>query len=88
MFKTGRGFEGLDLVTFVINFQCASETPSAHTESSFGILISFDQAYIVAIPGYVRVILQELPLFREGENLQISGQQKPPGPQVGRTSCL
>lgn len=82
MFKTGRGLEGLDLVIFGINFQYASETPRACTESSFRILSSFHHAHIVAVLGYVRVILHELPLFCVGENLQVSGQQKPFGPQV------
>ncbi|OWK05526.1 hypothetical protein Celaphus_00002112, partial [Cervus elaphus hippelaphus] len=82
VFKIGRSLAGLDLVIIGINFQDAPETSHACTYRSFRILISFNQAHIVAVTGYIRVIFQESPLFCEGENLQIPRQQKPLGPQV------
>ena len=65
-----------------INFQDAPQTSHACTYGSFRILISFNQAHVVAVAGYIRVIFQESPLFCEGENLQMPRQQKPLGPQV------
>ena len=85
MFKIRRSLEGLNLVMIGSNFQDASETSHTCTYGSFRIRISFNQAHIVAVAGYIRVIFQESSLFCEGENLQIPGQQKPLGPQVKDT---